>query len=586
MNIFDLRQALIQDYSSYVKSFIEVRDSRIHDYVEEKLFEGHLLWPEPLIQMNPRFETGLPIDELVARGILHSACQDIFRRGKDAQRPEGVLMSLYKHQQEAVELARGGHSYVLTTGTGSGKSLAYIVPIVDSILRHPGPAGIKAIVVYPMNALANSQEGELKKYLTLNYPAGERQVTFRRYTGQESPAQRAEILANPPDILLTNYVMLELILTRKREQPLLEKTRLRFLVLDELHTYRGRQGADVALLVRRVRNRLTPEGTTLQCVGTSATLASDGTREQQQQEVARMATRLFGCDVLPEHVIGESLQRVTPEVDESTPAFRQSLAERVRDFDARNAICAEDFMRDPLAIWLESTFGVTHRDGRLVRSTPIRIDGTPESAAGRLQQAVESVALTAVPATRYAEVIKQGLLIGYEQGAFAFRLHQFISKGDTVYATIESPDQRHITLQPQMYAPGGRSRHLFPLVFCRECGQEYYVVRWKDEASLVARDVQDLLHEAPPEEGKTPASQRLTGRPGYIYIDSDDNWPRDREGIDARLPEEWGETVNGKFRLGSTGRKHRPLPFFCTRQHSLLFPACLFSLLYALWGDV
>src|SRR2546429_3865293 len=177
-----------------------------------------------------------------------------------------------------------------------------MIPIVDYVLRHPNKPGIKAIVVYPMNALANSQLGELQKYLHLGYPASVPPVTFRRYTGQERKAERDEILANPPDILLTNYVMLELILTRLREQPFLQTTQLRFLVLDELHTYRGRQGADVALLVRRVRDRLTPNGETLQCIGTSATLAGGGSYEQQCQEVAAMASRIFGCEVLAEHI--------------------------------------------------------------------------------------------------------------------------------------------------------------------------------------------------------------------------------------------------------------------------------------------
>src|SRR6266567_3374213 len=562
MNIFDLRQELIDDYSSYIKSFIEVRDERIRDYVGEKLFQRGLLWPEPLIQMNPLFEAGLSIDELVDQNILHPACRAIFRRGKDREQPAGSPMSLYKHQQEAVELARGGHSYVLTTGTGSGKSLTYILPIVDSILRDPGQPGIKAIVVYPMNALANSQEGELQKYLTLGYPAGEREVTFKRYTGQESQFERDEIIAHPPDILLTNYVMLELILTRLREQPLLDMTRLRFLVLDELHTYRGRQGADVALLVRRVRDRLTPAGTTLQCVGTSATLASGGSREEQRAEIAAVASRLFGCTVSPEHVIGESLKRVTPEVDETAPAFRQHLAELVRSFDPQAITTFEEFVHDPLAIWLESTFGVTRQEGRLVRSTPRRIAGEAESAARILQEATGGPEAAGLSEERCAGAIRQGLLTGHERGAFAFRLHQFISKGDTVYATLEEAKQRHITLQPQTYAPGGRDRLLFPLVFCRECGQEYYVVRWKDESSLVSREVQDLLHETQPDEGKKPASQRLTGRPGFLFIDTDDNWPREREGIEGRLPEEWCETVNGKLHLTATGRKHRPLPLY------------------------
>ena len=125
------------------------------------------------------------------------------------------------------------------------------------MLRLGSGKGIKAIVVYPMNALANSQVKELEKFLKLGYPEGHEPVRFARYTGQESDEQRQAIMANPPDILLTNYVMLELILTRPRDKKVIAAADdLRFLVLDELHTYRGRQGADVAMLVRRVRDRL------------------------------------------------------------------------------------------------------------------------------------------------------------------------------------------------------------------------------------------------------------------------------------------------------------------------------------------
>src|SRR5690349_11522704 len=133
-----------------------------------------------------------------------------------------------------------------------------------------------------MNALANSQENELKKFLQIGYENGKGPVTFARYTGQENDERRQQIIAHPPDILLTNYVMLELLMTRPHEKKLMEQARgLRFLVLDELHTYRGRQGADVALLMRRVRDRVEAEHA-LQFVGTSATLASGGTYEEQQ----------------------------------------------------------------------------------------------------------------------------------------------------------------------------------------------------------------------------------------------------------------------------------------------------------------
>ena len=135
------------------------------------------------------------------------------------------MLRLHRHQREAVEIARDGHSYVLTTGTGSGKSLTYIIPIVDRVLRAKADGswrpGIKAIVVYPMNALANSQlrrAGEVP---------GDR--LSRRAAGDLRPVHRAgkrgspaRVIAEPPDILLTNYVMLELVLTCPRERRLIE----------------------------------------------------------------------------------------------------------------------------------------------------------------------------------------------------------------------------------------------------------------------------------------------------------------------------------------------------------------------------
>ena len=100
-----------------------------------------------------------------------------------------------------------------------------------------------AIVVYPMNALCNSQMGELDKFLRRGYGPGQEPVTFARYTGQETEEERKAIADSPPDVLLTNYVMLELLLTRmdpNDERLIAAAEGLRFLVLDELHTYRGR----------------------------------------------------------------------------------------------------------------------------------------------------------------------------------------------------------------------------------------------------------------------------------------------------------------------------------------------------------
>jgi ATP-dependent helicase YprA (DUF1998 family) len=138
-----------------------IRDQPIADRVDRELEDG-LLWPDPIVQLNPAFEPGGTVDELVAQGLLHERCAQIFRRDKSAADTTGAALLLHRHQREAIEAARTGSNYVLTTGTGSGKSLAYLVPIVDHVLRNGSGKGIQAIVVYPMNALANSQAGELE----------------------------------------------------------------------------------------------------------------------------------------------------------------------------------------------------------------------------------------------------------------------------------------------------------------------------------------------------------------------------------------------------------------------------------------
>lgn len=368
MDVLALRDDVVDSYSVHVRSFLTIADKRIKAFVEERLDAGHL-WPDPLIQLNPSFPAGATIDALVADGVLHPETARVFRRGKDRDR-RGQPLRLHHHQEDAIRAARSGASYVLTTGTGSGKSLAYFVPIVDDALRCPERGSIKAIVVYPMNALCNSQMEELEKFLRAGYPEGQGSVTFARYTGQESQEERERIARDPPDILLTNYAMIELIMTRvdPNDRGVITAAQgLRFLVLDELHTYRGRQGADVAMLVRRVRERLSARN--LQCVGTSATIAGEGSQEARQAQVADVASKLFGVPIAPRHVIGETLRRATTAERSSSAEPRRVLQEPPVPSD----LGYDAFITHPLAAWAEMTFGLTTEYGRLVRQTPITL---------------------------------------------------------------------------------------------------------------------------------------------------------------------------------------------------------------------
>jgi hypothetical protein len=549
MDVFDLRQQVIGKYADYVGSFVSIRDPRVRAYVEGEMASG-ALWPQPLLQLNPAFEPGDSLADLVAAGELHRGCLEVFRDKPSPSEDRGPLR-LHRHQVEGIRAARRGRSYVLTTGTGSGKSLAYIVPIVDHVLRSRPRRGVQAIVVYPMNALANSQMGELEKFLCHGFAEGASPVTFKRYTGQENELQRRAILEDPPDVLLTNYVMLELLLTRPHERSLVEAAKgLRFLVFDELHTYRGRQGSDVAMLVRRVREATGASG--LLTVGTSATLSGSATWRGQQEEVARVASQLFGAPVAPEDIIGETLRRTTALPDD--PAREAvALRERVASGALPESVAA--FRTDPLARWVESTLGLAPETatGRLVRSRPRPLGG-PGGASQRLAED------TGLDEALCERAIRDTLLAGYrhrdEHGrpVFAFRLHQFISKGERVYASPEPEAVRHVTLQEQQFVPGAeRAKVLLPMAFCRECGEAYFVVERRRDGRGQRFEARDL-DDTPGEEGVTA---------GFLHTASDPPWPSDPATQLQRLPESWQETrADGTVRL-TASRKDR-VPVRCS----------------------
>ena len=544
MDVFAFRETLVSEYERFSRSFSTVRAQDIRRTVDAA-YAGGRFWPAPLIQLNPSFVPGGYIDNLVADGTLDEQCARIFRL-KNAGDTFGRRLRLHKHQADAIEIAGRRESYVLTTGTGSGKSLSYFIPIVDDVLRRKRTGdpckGISAIVVYPMNALCNSQLEELVKYLRIGYDNGQEPVTFARYTGQESHEDRERIAKSPPDILLTNYVMLELIMTRFLETDKAVRehaTGLRFLVLDELHTYRGRQGADVAMLVRRVRERFNEH---LLCIGTSATMASEGSAKDRNTVVASIASRLFGVLVSADNVITETLEPVTSrDAPVDGPSLRRAIEAGVPTNPTHDELSIH-----PVAAWVERNLGLEDEDGKLVRiSRPL----TVEEASRNLADASK------IGFDECREYLSQFLLVAYQscddggRSFFAFRLHQFISGAWNAYSTLEAPGERYLTLEGQQFKPGDRDRPLFTLCFCRECGQEYFPV-W---ARLVAKrpdafEPRDLSERSNEDEDLSF---------GYLMPDSSGEFdPADLEG---QYPEVWLEYSDGVARFKPHFRRYRPI---------------------------
>ncbi|MGO9288160.1 MAG: DEAD/DEAH box helicase [Polyangia bacterium] len=501
MDIFSLRDSVVGEYKKFATSFTTIHAEDIRRQVEA-IYAGDRYWPEPLIQVNPNYRRSTTVDKLVASGALEPLCAEIFRTPPTGNSP-GASLSLYKHQEQAIALASQGESLVVTTGTGSGKSLCFFIPIVNAVLsekRHDPRPRTRAIVIYPMNALANSQEEELEKFVG-NVP-GRAPVTFARYTGQEDSEERQRISQNPPDILLTNFMMLELLMTRQDEldrRVMGNCAGLRFLVLDELHTYRGRQGADVALLVRRVRERLAPER--LQCVGTSATMASEGSIEGKNRLVADVASKLFAVAIPESNVIVETLERVTDSA-QTSESVRPALGREV-DAGIPQNITDADLRSHPLAIWVETELGVkwSPEDQRWIRARPLTVTEAVKAlanAASRDESACRQALRDLLLVSSLPEAERTGSPDANGQGFFAFKLHQFISGAGHAFSTLEAPGRRVVTVDGQQFLPGDQDKRLYPTHFCRQCGQEYHPVRFTGVAGerlFLPRDIDDA---APP----------------------------------------------------------------------------------------
>jgi ATP-dependent helicase YprA (DUF1998 family) len=354
---------VFEPYCDLLKS--EYRFHPAFDYAKQ-MWEEKLTMEElvngPFLEKSQAYEQGDDVNKLP----LHEKTKETIR-----QRLKG--RNLYRHQTEALKLLLNDKNAVIATGTSSGKTLCYQIPILDDLLCDSSK-GLRAIIIYPLNALVNDQLNEWEEML-IAHP----QITFARFTGQtpnnetdyrkreeeiilerllDEPLKdeerkreaqrrlhekldkdpknrlnhREAIRANPPHILVTNFSMLEYLLERPVDTPIFENARLKFLVLDEVHAYRGVQATEIAFLVRRLKDRLSVENLT--CIATSATLGKPNDKDSKAK-VRKFASDLFdGAFEEPNPIYGTAAK---PQL--SQPSFKPSSSQYI---EAANALRNND----------------------------------------------------------------------------------------------------------------------------------------------------------------------------------------------------------------------------------------------------
>ncbi|MDF7639300.1 DEAD/DEAH box helicase [Lactobacillus sp. ESL0791] len=290
-------------YKEYLRSTFQFGNGELQTLFENEL-KKETLFKGPYVALTLPFQRGKSVKSLIKEGIV---CKS-FAKLDDVnfERP------LYSHQEEAIRRIGAGHSAIVTTGTGSGKTECFLYPILNDLMNDVeggnNEVGVRAVFLYPMNALVNDQIDRVRKILrncpdiTFGFFTGDTKETvpqnyrekYNKETSVSIPknelVSREEIRQHPPHLLFTNYSMLEYLLIRPNDYEIFSPERLRnwkYVVLDEAHTYYGSLGIELSMLMRRFTALAEKKP---RFIITSATLGKQGKSEQDIVDFARNLT--------------------------------------------------------------------------------------------------------------------------------------------------------------------------------------------------------------------------------------------------------------------------------------------------------
>lgn len=513
MDLVRLSQEVESRYRSYLKTAFHFKDPELRRSFEQALESGHLS-KGPYLEATPVFKRGQRPRELF-RGLLGFQPDEGFLKAVQADRP------LYHHQEEAIRKVLGKHNVVIATGTGSGKTEAFIYPILLHLYQEFQAKklgfGVRALILYPMNALANDQRERLGEICKVLKETGSPfRFTFGQYIGEtpedENDSQRhardhmaernqkgysvvengrvvhgelvlrREMRETPPHILLTNYSMLEYLLLRPDDSPLFDNGHAQwwtFLVLDEAHQYRGSRGIEMAMLLRRLKRRLREGGRQepFRCIATSATLVGG---EADKAAVVRFASDLFGEEFHDQDVIlGETISIPPPGPARLAVHEYRLLGEVLKNQGAQNrGQLAELVSRLGIALSegeeVEKLIGrILQRDSRattlrrLVVGNPIEVTKIADQIFDDLPKEERVSALAEL-----VELLVRAKDPGEDTPLLSARYHLFLRALEGAFVSLWP--EKKVFLDRKTVGEDGCT---FEVALCRECGQHYLVAQ-------------------------------------------------------------------------------------------------------------
>ncbi|WFF74366.1 DEAD/DEAH box helicase [Proteiniclasticum sp. QWL-01] len=520
MNPVHTTHRIESDYLNYLRSILKVKSAELSRKANQVLTATPFV-KGPFLESTPPFVTGSSLAELIDEGV---ACVDFRRLEESAE----IHRPLYAHQEASFrQIVSEKRNLIVATGTGSGKTESFLYPIFNELMRAKkagtlGP-GVRALLLYPMNALANDQMKRLRGLLK-DYP----DITFGRYTGETLDSERKalddyqlkkekdlrshgkvrgrdytaadlrplpnELISReamrktPPHLLLTNYAMLEYLLLRPDDTTFFDgelANNWQFIVLDEAHTYKGANGTEIALLLRRLKERIHTDHP-LRCIATSATLGSP----DALPDLARFAQNIFDepfevCDIITSQ---RKKRVIEPDMD------RFELADYKRFETEVAAITSEDKGN----AWLHE---------RLVKDERIIIllnylESRPKNFQAVASHVFSDLSNKADQQAALVLLIQLGArakLTPDSNSLIPARYHLFVRALEGFYVSL-FPDRRVYLDRKEFVSISGRDIPAFELADCQECGQEYLIGQTRDSMLRPPREGEPLEYYLLPHE--------------------------------------------------------------------------------------
>jgi len=500
---FDILSAtkhIIDKYTRYLKTMFDISDPVYKKLFDQEMEKIGSFYKGPYLDVVDSFQNGKSVPELIEEGILNP----------DFEKIENIyIKNLFVHQESSLRKIEAGKNVVVSTGTGSGKTESFLIPILNSLMNEKKEfgkitPGVRALLIYPMNALANDQISRLRNLL-----AGYPDITFGSYTGQTKEKERDalekykqlnqgqkplknEIISRermketPPNILITNYSMLEYLMLRPRDNSFFQgryANNWRFIVMDEAHTYSGSTGIEVSMLIRRLKACISNPD--IRFILTSATLGN----EEVNDEVAEFAKRLCDAPFYADDVIRAS--RIKLKLDEE-----KCITLSTKDYLELNDILESSYddnklyemVSDYLKTDVNASDYSTLLFDALVNDTTFWKIKNFLSKPRSVKEICDHFSWNENELSAFVNVASKA--VKNRKKLFDSRYHMFIRATDGVFITLG--DRKELSLKRVNYTEDKEYR-FFEIVTCNQCHSIYLLgVRENEDGKTVLKQKTNL----------------------------------------------------------------------------------------------